>query len=288
MKTVKRIVFITLSCLVSVCMQAQMVINITNQDETVNAESIDKALFTVQYEMTMLNDTLKPENRKEETMMLTVGKTSSRFFSYSKHMADSLLAEAQANNASQEMMVEIMKQYVPKVTYQLFKNYPSGKVTTLDRLAMSNFRCEEENERPEWEILPDTGTIASYPCQKAVCRFKGREYEAWFTTEIPRGEGPWKLYGLPGLILKAADTRGHYTFECTAIHQAAGEDILFPGKEYEPVKRKDLNKIYERYAMDPVGFITSMAPNVTVKIRTQDGQSMKNPKNMPYNPIETE
>lgn len=288
MKRMIRLVLVTVCWLAVMSLQAQMVINIVNTDEVMNAETIEPAEFTAQYEMTLLNDTVKTQSRQEETMMLKIGKNSSRFYSYSKYMVDSLVAEAKTNGSSQEVIMDIVKKYVPKVSYQIYKNYPSGKVTTLDRLAMSNFRCEEANEKPEWEILPDTMKILSYPCQKATCRFKGRDYEAWFTTEIPRSEGPWKLYGLPGLILKAQDRQGHYTFECTALIQNHGEDLLFPGKGYEPIKRKDLNRVYERYVADPVGFVTSMAPNVTIKIHGEDGQPVKAPKNIPYNPIELE
>lgn len=287
MKRIIRLMML-LACLVNPVIQAQMVINVVNSNEAVHAEPIDKAEFTVQYEMTSLNDTLKPENRQEETMMLKIGQNTAQFYSFSKYMTDSLVAEAKANGSSPEVMMEIVKKYVPKVTYQLFKDYPSGKVTTLDRLAMSNFRCEEVNERPVWEMHPDTMTVLTYLCQKATCRFKGRDYEAWFTTEIPRSEGPWKLNGLPGLILKAQDNQGHYTFEATALLRNHGEDILFPGKDYEPIKRKDLNKVYERFATDPVGFVTSMAPNVTIKVQGKDGQPAKNPKNLPFNPIELE
>lgn len=266
--------------------QAQMTINIVNINEVINAEPIDHAQFSVRYEMTMLHDTLKPDSRLEETMMLKIGKTTSQFYSHSKYMTDSLIAEAKKNNAPQEVIMDILQQYSPKVTYQIFKNYPTGQVTTLDRLAMSNFRCEEKNETPQWQIVDETATIADYTCRKAVCHFKGRDYEAWFTSDIPRSEGPWKLHGLPGLILKAYDTQQHYTFECTAIIQNRQEDIMFPGKEYEPISRKDFDKVYERYMADPVGFIATMAPNVKINMYDDNGQPTKNPKNVPYNPIE--
>lgn len=287
----KRIIQLALLSIIGIIssqVHAQMVINIVNTNEVLNAEPIDEALFTARYEMTMLHDTVKPDSRQEETMMLKVGKTASQFYSYTKYMADSLIADARSKGAGPETMTEIVKQYVPKITYQIFKNYPSGKVTTLDRLAMSNFRCEEENEKPVWNILPDTMTLMTYPCQKAVCHFKGRDYEAWFTPDIPRSEGPWKLYGLPGLILKVRDSEGHYTFECTAISNNQGETITYGGKEFEPLSRKDLNKVYKRYVADPVGFISSMAPNVKVTIKGEDGQPAKNPKDIPYNPIELE
>lgn len=33
--------------------------------------------------------------------------------------------------------------------------------------------------------------------QKATCDFAGRKWIAWFTTEIPIQDGPYKFYGLP-------------------------------------------------------------------------------------------
>ena len=62
---------------------------------------------------------------------------------------------------------------------------------------------EEEAPELEWEMTGEHGTVASFDCQKAECDFRGRRWEAWFTPEIPVSEGPWKLKGLPGLILYA-------------------------------------------------------------------------------------
>lgn len=278
-----------LLALSSTVANAQMVINIIDVSEVTKADSIDQTLFTVQYETKFMPDTLKPEKMQEETMMLKVGKQSSVYYSYAKFLTDSIIEVDKANGASMDVIREHLRQYTAKVSYKVYKNYPAGKITWLDQLTLNRFRCEEVNEIPKWQIHPETMTILSYPCQKATCDFRGRTYEAWFTMEIPRSEGPWKLHGLPGLILKAQDSQGHYIFECSGITQnKENSPIMFSANSYEPISRKNLNKMYERFATDPVGFATASAPNVKVVIQDQSGQSMKAPKNLPYNPIERE
>jgi len=57
-----------------------------------------------------------------------------------------------------------------------------------------------------WDIQEETKMIGIYKVQKATAHFRGRDYTAWFTSQIPLPYGPWKLVGLPGLILEAYDT----------------------------------------------------------------------------------
>lgn len=263
-------------------------ITILSMDDVKKSEPIDEMVFRAQYELKMVEDTTKADPQpNSETMMLEVGKKSSQFYSYTTYLRDSTLAVDFANNVSQDVLMEHAKAYGNgRITYRIYKNYPTGKVTTLDRLATSNFHCEEKNEKPVWTLLPDTATVLTYHCRKATCHFRGRSYTAWFTMEIPVSEGPWKLCGLPGLIIKAEDSRGHYVFECTGIEQCReSQMILFNGKGFESVSRKDLNKVYERYAKDPLGFIASTAPNVKVAVTDEQGNAVKNFE-LPYNPIE--
>jgi len=260
-----------------------------DSNETIKKEPIDEVQFIVQYQTKMITDTLNPEKVTDESMILKVGAKSSVYYSYTGYVADSIIRREQTpiNINGGQIWLNTQGINFGIIKYQIYKNYPTGKVTTLDFIGANHFRCEEENEIPSWQLMNDTMTILSYSCQKAVCHFKGRDYEAWFTPEIPRSEGPWKLHGLPGLILKAADSQAHYTFECTGLINK-NEELLFGANGYEPISRKNLNKINERFATDPIGFSTSSMPtntNIKVTYVNESGNAVNSVK-FPYNPIE--
>ncbi len=69
-----------------------------------------------------------------------------------------------------------------------------------------------------WTITAETKNIGGYDCVKAISdKFRGRVYEAWFTYMIPNSAGPWKLGGLPGLILEASNQKGSVKFAFTSL-----------------------------------------------------------------------
>lgn len=69
----------------------------------------------------------------------------------------------------------------------------------------------------DWKIQDDTTSIGDFKCKKAIGDFRGRTYTAWFTEEIPLPYGPWKLFGLPGLILEAKDSENRFEIKFQAI-----------------------------------------------------------------------
>ena len=76
------------------------------------------------------------------------------------------------------------------------------------------------------------------PCKSAKISFRGRDYKAFYTEKIPIPEGPWKFYGLPGLILhvKSEDE----SFEWEAINIAHNQsDNICSYKGYEKFKEKE-------------------------------------------------
>ena len=279
-----------LSLLLMIVVGTKAQINIIDLDAVFQNDSIDQVRLLVQYELKYVNDSTNEKQLLDplkETLMLEIGQKVSKCYSYTVYLRDPILTADFKAGASQETINQHAQAYSNgNITYQIFKNYPMGKVTTTDRLGITNILCEEDNDRPEWQLHPDTMTVLSYPCQKATCRFKGRDYTAWYTMEVPVSDGPWKLHGLPGLILKAEDSRGHFSFTCTGLEQCRdAKPILIHTKGREKLSRKELDKMYERYYTDPMGFLSSTAPNVTINITDEHGNPVKQLA-YPYNPIE--
>lgn len=95
----------------------------------------------------------------------------------------------------------------------------------------------------KWSIEEDTMHIIGYPCQKATCKWRGRQYTAWFAPDIPLSYGPYKFGGLPGLIMKVEDSKQRYLFQIKGIWQEQrGIYLAQPrnGTAYQDGERKEL------------------------------------------------
>jgi GLPGLI family protein len=108
--------------------------------------------------------------------------------------------------------------------------YISNKSNTMKVRAMNELTItytEPNIPKLKWEIKKDsTKTIGKHLCIKADTEFRGRKYEVWFTPEIPINKGPWKLNGLPGLILQATDKEGKIKFDFIKLKPIT-EKIIF-------------------------------------------------------------
>ncbi len=105
---------------------------------------------------------------------------------------------------------------------QYYKDLRSSKFTVreslLKNLSLEFYIYEDEGVlKQKWSLKDEFKNISGYKCQKATLHFRGRRYEAWFTSEIPLPFGPWKLGGLPGLILEAYDLTKEISFVAEKI-----------------------------------------------------------------------
>ena len=73
----------------------------------------------------------------------------------------------------------------------------------------------EKKIKINWKLENETKKIGPFICNKAITKYRGRDYTAWYTKQIPVAYGPWKLQGLPGLILEAYDANKeiYYSFK---------------------------------------------------------------------------
>ena len=100
---------------------------------------------------------------------------------------------------------------------RVIKNYPSKGNLSVTCLLGDDLIYNEPMVKKDWNLEPGDTTIVGYKCKKATCNFRGRKWIAWYTLDIPISEGPWKIDGLPGMILKAIDSLNQFSFECFQI-----------------------------------------------------------------------
>jgi GLPGLI family protein len=179
-------------------------------------EILDSCYVKIIYSCKQVTDINKPADIKDDIHILEIGNNISKYYSYIAFRSDSLCSEwrlKHKNAQSLPQYMEIKEKQNPFWT-EIFKS--SQKYTVYERFP-EHYQYIENTDIQNWEIYNDTLILAGYLCQKAVCNFRGRNYVAWFTLDIPVDKGPWKFGGLPGLILRINDMENHYIFDCTGI-----------------------------------------------------------------------
>ncbi|WCM41731.1 GLPGLI family protein [Flavobacterium sp. CBA20B-1] len=110
-----------------------------------------------------------------------------------------------------------------KTANYYFSYLNSTKILFGEQIAYDYYHFEEDVPEIKWKLINETKKIGGFTCKKATGKFRGRNYTAWYTEEIPVNAGPWKLKGLTGLILEVADDKGVY--KAQAINISLGKDI---------------------------------------------------------------
>lgn len=161
--------------------------------------------------------TFKPKKdsaRLDKVMtVLDINKDKSIYQDYTGVAQDTIIVNAVKKMETSGVFVDIMKIIkMPKFAYKVTKAYPSMKETYIDRISNKYFGYEEDLKF-NWNILSDKQKIGEYNTQKATTEYGGRKWTAWFSTDIPFQDGPYRFYGLPGLIVKIQDDGQNYSWE---------------------------------------------------------------------------
>ena len=180
---------------------------------------LDSCFVEVVYQRMRVTDTLKPKDDYElHDLTLRAGNKASAMYSAERKKVDSI-TERDASLFLRIMMDnERFREFADKNQFMaIFKMKPEGKIINHDFFDSSSWKYEEPLDTPRWEITDSVMVIDGINCVKATADYRGREWTAWFAPEIPFNEGPWKLWGLPGLIVRAYDSKGHYRFDAKSI-----------------------------------------------------------------------
>jgi len=252
------------------------------------AQKPDTAQVLVHYKFTHVRDTTNRANPYTENMVLIVGRSASAYKSYDGQLENALfkkqLAEQRASSPDGNVRINRNSTASGTAYYQ----FPNENKLFVNEHLLNSYLIENPMPALDWNISSDTATMGGLHCQKATTHFKGRDYTAWFCPDLPIHTGPWKLNGLPGVIVEAYDAKKDVVFKFDSVEKAipsppksssAGDDhadgpghmvmigmddsdsdpnvIALPAKAIKTTE-KEFNGLKEAMRKDPDAFVQSM------------------------------
>ena len=186
------------------------------------AQKPDTAWLMVHYKFTHVRDTTNRDHPHTENMVLLIGKGASVYRSYDGLVAyqqfKKAYAEAVAASPDGNPRINRMGRGSPTQYYQ----YPAQqRLLTKDVVMVNEYLIEGPIPAIDWKVSGDTATFGGLHCQKATGHFRGRDYIVWFCPDLPVHTGPWKLNGLPGVIVDAHDTKNEVVFAFDGVEKTA-------------------------------------------------------------------
>ena len=231
-------IFLSLALALTVTVQAQ------------TKDSIDTAQFVVVYDYTV--DTQDDEGapvRDSIQVAVQVGQRVTKSMPMSRYQVET--------GSDVDFRKRVAAAHTETLTHMptVWINHPEGETTVRDAIFPKEFEGYESTPSLDWTLTADTLSINGYRCSRAEVTFRGVRWTVWYTEEVPSSVGPWRLRGLPGLIVKATGDAHTFTLaelrrEASAITYAS--DIKIERMKY-PKLLKYRNEVFgsKQYPKNP-------------------------------------
>ncbi|MBF1311477.1 MAG: GLPGLI family protein, partial [Porphyromonadaceae bacterium] len=129
--------------------------------------------------------------------VLQIGRNYQAFLDYGALRYDSIWnASVKARKKYGEFEAE--KHAASKDTFSHLKlifDRSKGMINAHEKIFISSYHYTEPIPQLQWTMARGDSTVLGYPCHKATTHFRGRDYIAWYTEEIPFPYGPFKFGG---------------------------------------------------------------------------------------------
>lgn len=254
------------------------------------ATAQNKAEIIVSYECTSPNKKDQPVTSK---MTLLAAPTEAKYFNDLSLWVDSLKSTPEGKAQYMEILTKACMTVEPdgstswdltkgptKKSYTyVFTNLANESLIHYGKYGEDLGYYTEPLAEMQWKIVEDsTANVLGYECLMAESDYHGRHWKAWFTPEIPMSFGPWKLHGLPGLILKA-EANGGFSFLATGLgHTDRVMSPMYLKEEYSKVERKKALENAEYYVNNAESIMNAQGQNVKIYSVDENGNKVEMPK----------
>jgi GLPGLI family protein len=247
------------------------------------AQQPDVAQILVHYKFSHVRDTTNRDRPYTENMVLLVGKRSGIYKSNEGRMQQQVSTNPDGTTRTDT------REFGSAAEYYQFPN--EKRLIRKDKILFADFIISDALPSIVWRISSDTATFGSLHCQKATTHFKGRDYTAWFCPDLPLHIGPWKLNGLPGVIVEAYDVKKEVRFTFDGISKIDPMAFQAPEKGVKTTE-KEFAKLQETFRKDPQAFVNGMMaqgggmgdngrPPPKIDIKPDPGAVINNPIELP-------
>lgn len=187
-------------------------------------EKIDKCKFSCLYTHSV--QTLDPENKPAADSLISVLQIGEKVYKYEDL---SKYADSKGFLPDSMNLDVLFIRSDPKIDerFSIYQNYPTFQQITVHEYLHPSYYVYDENPNLKWVLMDDTLSIMGYVCYKATTNYAGRDWTAWYTKDIAVSSGPWKFYGLPGLILQVEDTKMIHQFKAFSIFNTKDQAITY-------------------------------------------------------------
>ncbi len=259
MKRTISIITIVLTCISGVAQNDDLTdLLASSYAAQIHQDSIDQSHLLVMYNYQCQTEDADGKSVVDQMKMaLQVGTHCTRSYPYWKYLEHNEGWDPYGNEDEMQILYNESYTFVPEV----WTNHPDDKVTVRDNILPNIYETCEKRVPLKWTLIDDTLTVCGYLCHSATTTLHGKTWMAYYTEEIPSSAGPWKLNGLPGLILHAVDAEQIHAFTAEAI-QSDGSTIYYEHNaitnkiaEAQLIKQKNRTFGNARYVRNPTYYI---------------------------------
>jgi len=238
--------------------------------------------YIAAYEVTWQPDSLDINSKvKLEEYKLFFDNSNSIFMSGNRLGLDSLIF---SNKAKFEDMNKLMSMPQPSSNKRIF-NKNTDTLTIINEVRGQLFEYKDI-VKLNWKLSKEVDSINGIAVKKATTFFRGRKYVAYYSEEMPMPFGPYKFFGLPGLIVKVYDEKKHISFDLISLKSFDKKLALNYSNEVTFVQKKEFKKAERLYKTNPIPYMESQGAVFSEETKRIIREKFRKRNEKTNNPIE--